>query len=117
MAKPPAVPVRLLGKVNDYTLAARFGVTRNSVRYARRRRGIPPAPSERGPKGIDWSKADLGRRPDAVLAEELGVDKAAVRAARVKRGLPACPVAHRWYSMTRREKAAFLEAYDKEMTP
>lgn len=49
-----------------------------------------------GPKWIDWSSVDLGKRPDAEIARELGLSRSTVIAARTKRGIPACPGRVAW---------------------
>jgi hypothetical protein len=87
----------LLGKIADWEIADRAGVSIRTVASFRARHSIPGFTGSRkktGRKTTRRSKIDpfvslLGQVPDRVVAERAGVSLNAVRNYRVKRGIPA----------------------------
>jgi hypothetical protein len=91
--------VVILGILPDRTIARQLKCSPNSVKYARRKRGIPlPLSSEerRGKAktlGIKWDDIeDFGQVPDTVIARRIGVSSGAVCKARRARNIPAYAV-------------------------
>lgn len=76
--------LHLLGKVSDRRLSVITGIKVATVKKARRRLGVPPAPSLR----VDWSSVPLGAEPDKSIAVRLGVPIRNVKAARLKKRIP-----------------------------
>lgn len=75
-----------LGQVSDKEIAEKLGVNPESVRLARKKRGIPCIPG-RG-KQVDWDKEPLGIIPDTEIAKKLGITVSSVRSARATRNIP-----------------------------
>ena len=89
-----------LGSVTDYELTRRLSVSRGSVAYQRRKRGIEACQHARTPRmraeeithqkrGIDWDAQPLGSVADHELARRLGVTHVSVSYQRKKRGIEA----------------------------
>lgn len=80
---------RLLGKMSDYAVADRIGISPQAVQQQREKRGISPFNKrDTRQKDIDWDAQPLGEMPDTHLAEELGVSHTTVGRARRIRGIP-----------------------------
>lgn len=82
---------KLLGKVSDFEIERRSGISRNAVAAERRRRGIAAANPHR--EAVRWTRSmirKLGTDSDARVAAELRVPTSAVRRKRHLLGIPPC---------------------------
>ncbi len=80
----------MLGKVSDAEVAAKAGISKNTVGAERNRRGIPPFKTKI--PWFDWTPdrvALLGVESDKRLAAHLGLSPAAVGRKRRILGIPA----------------------------
>lgn len=91
--------VAILGILPDRAIARQLKCSPNSVKYARRKRGIPSPLSleERIGKAktprIKWDDVeDFGQVPDTVIARRIGMSSGAVYKARTARNIPAYAV-------------------------
>ena len=76
-----------LGEISDPDLSNILGVSIESVRYNRRKRGIRAHPN-RVYKNIDWECQPLGKISDTELSEILECHPSLVARARIKRKIP-----------------------------
>lgn len=73
----------LLGQKPDKEIASMLGLKLATVKKARRRLGIAPAPSDR----IKWDQHPLGVESDGLIASRLGINCTLVKSARLRRGI------------------------------
>jgi uncharacterized protein YidB (DUF937 family) len=78
-----------LGLVSDSEVARQLGVPVDSVKKARKRRGVSRAEYANLAPNIDWDAVPLGERSDPEIAAELGISAFSVRKARKVRGIAA----------------------------
>lgn len=76
-----------LGKMSDGKIASLLGVTPQAVRYARKRRGIPPAKPQRGRCDPASFVDQLGKKSDREVAERFGLTVGQVSHARRRLGI------------------------------